>query len=133
MPKKPQRLAGEWDFVLPAEEKLDEAERGVFTVKALTQAERLRALDTRVRTELNDDGTIVSQSHAFRQAFEIVRDHLVKTANVPSDAPENWPGLAAPPEARELWMERNLDDFDILAIGTAIREASFLGEPVKNC
>jgi len=133
MPKKPQRLAGEWDFVLPGDEKLDVSERGVFTLKGLTQAERLRAHDTRTRIEFNDAGAVLSQSHAFRQAFEIVRDHIVKTVNVPSDAPEDWPGLAAPVEAREQWIDRNLDDFDVLAIGTAIRESSFLGEAVKNC
>lgn len=132
MPKKPQRLAGEWEYVLPGEELLDDTERGTFTLSPLTHAERLRVRDTLFRAEFGPDGSVQSQSHAFRQAHEILCEHLVKTVNVPSDAPEPWPGLSAPREAREQWIERNLDDIDVLTLGTAIREASFLGEPLKN-
>jgi len=132
MPKKPQRLASEWDFVLPAEEALPPEEQGLFTLAPLTQGERLRVRDTLYRTEFGADGDVQTQSHAFRQAFELVRDHLVRTAHVPSDAPVPWPGLTAPREARERWIEENLGDLDILTIGTAIREAAFLGTPLKN-
>lgn len=132
MPKKPQRLAGEWEFVLPSEEQITDTERGVFTLSPLTHAERLRVRDTLYRAEFSTDGSVQSQSHAFRQAFDLVCDHLVKTVNVPSDAPEAWPGLTAPREAREQWIDRNLDDYAVLTIGTAVREASFLGAPLKN-
>lgn len=132
MPKKPQRLAGEWEFVLPAEQQFPETERGVFVLAPLTHADRIRVRDTISRVEFSPDGSVQTQSHAFRQAHELVLDYLVKTVNVPSDAPEAWPGLSAPREAREQWIERNLDDVNVLVIGTAIREASFVGEPLKN-
>lgn len=131
MPKKPVRQVESWWFVLPDDRVLDAAEQGRFLLAPLTQAERLRAWDERERIQIAN-GTIVQDSRAFRQARELVLSNLVSTENVPSDAPSAWPGREAPREQREAWLEANLDDFDVVAIGVEIRERSTLGPAEKN-
>ena|SRR6185312_8648261 len=132
MPKKPKRITEAWWFILPQEREAPVAEQGRFLLSPLSQAERMRLMDERSRIHTGGDGSILIAPRNIQQAREIVLEHLVQTENVPSDLPLAWPGPEADLEKREKWLDENLKDLDVVAIGMEIRNKSILGEDLKN-
>lgn len=121
---KPRRTFGSWQFVPPLDRKLPKAEQTTFTLKPLTQLQRMECWDN--LRWVGPDG--VAQPRAFQQARELCISNIERVENFPPGDPKPWPESMS---EREKYLEQ-FDDMDVLIIGNEIRDHSGIGDEEKN-
>ena len=127
MPKKQQRSAESWRYVLTADRELPPEEQSVFVLRPLTQLERADVQDNMVRIQSRPDGgrTVVQRDH--RLSVELCLTNITSIENFPAGAPEKWPADHA---SRVTYLEM-LDDDHVQQIGNEIWVHSTITSDVK--
>lgn len=130
MPKKANRSAEQFKYVLPADRVLPPGEQSVFTFRPLTQGERMRAMDTVEVVHVEGSGERQIRFRTFEQARETVLACLVAVENFPVGEPVPFP-VTGSREERSNYLEM-LDDFDVYRLGEHVFDHSTIGSAEKN-
>lgn len=123
------RLEG-MSYTPRADRDLPEAERSVFRFRALTQAERLSALDDAEVVHVSSTGERTVRQRSFSQARELVLLTLESADNFPAGGPVQYPRSGSAQE-RSRYLEM-IGDALMYELGNAVFDHSTLGEPEKN-
>lgn len=123
MAKATKRPAEAWVYLLKDDLTLPPEQQSRFTLRPMTYVERAAVHDDFLRVETLPDGTRVDVSRVYRNAWEVLIEHLVSIENFPAGEPQPWPTDRA---ARERYLEM-LDDEMVLELGNEIWAKSTIG------
>jgi hypothetical protein len=119
MPKKYARPAEAWTYVLYPDRALPLDQQSRFTLRPLTQAEKLAMLDGLNWVNVHTDGTQEVMPRAYSQALELCLSHIDGVENFPNDGPIAWPAKGSDRQKADYLAM--LSDMDILELGNEIR------------
>lgn len=113
----------ESDRALPGEQQTK------ITLRPMTQAERMKAIDDEDAISYADGATRMQGRH-WQRNFALARDHIVAVERFPVDAPKLWPvsGTRAEKEAYLALMP----EAAVFLIGQEVFEKSIVSALAKN-
>lgn len=113
----------ETDRELPADQQTK------ITLRPMTQAERIAAIDDEDVLEVGGSAARV-RGRQWRRNYELARDHITAVEHFPVDDPKPWPATGARAE-KEAYLAL-MPEAAVFLIGQAVFERSVLPAGAKN-